>query len=163
VRVWRIAAAGHDLFDGEGTRRFGSRFVPIGMRAVYTSATLSLAALELFVHIDPDLEPSELVSVSADIPDTITIETVKAGDLAAHWRRYPAPEALQSIGRDWIQRGQSAVLRVPSAIIPIEQNYVLNPDHEDFARIAHGAAEAFSFDPRVWSRTRKTPRKSRAH
>jgi RES domain-containing protein len=60
VRVWRIASAVHAAFDGEGARRYGSRWTPRGLPVVFTSATLSLAALERFVHADSDLEPATL-------------------------------------------------------------------------------------------------------
>ena len=68
MRVWRIATATRQQFDGEGARRHGSRWTPRGRPAVYASATLSLAALERFVHTDPDLDASDLVAIAIDIP-----------------------------------------------------------------------------------------------
>ena len=150
MRVWRLAAAGHETFDGEGTRRFGSRWVPKGMPAVYTSATLSSAALELFVHTDPDLTPAGLQVISANIPDDLTVHEVALSDLPSNWRDIPPPPALQELGRSWIVEGKASILSVPSVVVPTERNYVLNPVHASFRRIQVGTPQGFSVDPRMW-------------
>jgi RES domain-containing protein len=149
VRVWRVVPAGHQAFDGEGTRRFGSRWVPKGLPAIYTSATLSLAALELFVHTDPDLAPSDLLAIPADIPDDLVVHELALPDLPLTWREIPAPAELQELGRSWIVQ-RKAALSVPSAVVPTERNYLLNPAHAAFQRIQIGEAHGFSFDPRMW-------------
>ena len=105
MRVWRVVLAGHQALDGEGTRRFGSRWVPKGLPAVYTSATLSLAALELFVHTDPDLAPADLLAISADNPDDLIVHELALSDLPGTWREIPAPAELQELGRSWAHAG----------------------------------------------------------
>jgi RES domain-containing protein len=150
VRLWRIATASHAAFDGEGARRYGSRWTPKGVAAVYTSATLSLAALERFVHTDPDLEPADLVAVAVDVGDGIPIQALDIGQLPPDWRQYPAPDALGRLGGEWLATAHTAILAVPSVVIPHERNYVLNPEHADFPRLVVGALEPFSFDPRMW-------------
>ncbi len=127
MRVWRIASAAHSAFDGEGARRYGSRWTPKGFSAVFTSATLSLAALERFVHTDPDLEPVDLVAIAVDIETNIAIESVALDDVPADWRTYPAPPPLALIGERWLRESRTAVLAVPSVVIPHERNFVLNP------------------------------------
>jgi len=154
VRVWRIASAAHTAFDGEGARRYGSRWTPRGLPAVFTSATLSLAALERFVHTDPDLEPGDLVAIDVTIDPDIAIEGVSPADLPSDWRTYPAPPTLQPIGARWSRDGNSAVLSVPSVVIPHERNFILNPRHAQFAALTIGAPEPFIFDPRM-RRTRR--------
>jgi len=72
-----------------------------------------------------------------------------ASGLPANWRRYPPPEALAELGTRWARDLKSPVLAVPSAVIPQELNYVLNPVHPDFKRIRVGNPEAFRFDPRL--------------
>lgn len=136
--------------DGEGTRRFGSRWVPKGLPVIYTSATLSLAALELFVHTDVDLAPADLLAISADIPDDLVVHELALSDLPGTWREIPAPSELQELGRSWIVEGKAAMLSVPSVVVPTERNYVLNPAHAGFQRIQIGEAHDFSFDPRMW-------------
>jgi RES domain-containing protein len=117
---------------------------------VYTSGSLSLAALELFVHVDIDTMPDELVAIQADIPDTLRIETVRIESLPKDWRRYPAPEALKNIGAAWAEKASTAILAVPSAVIPAEHNYLLNPAHRDFKRIRLRKPVAFHFDILMW-------------
>jgi RES domain-containing protein len=123
---------------------------------VYSSATLSLAALERLVHTDPDLEPLNLVAVPVDADGRIPVESLDAADLPADWRTYPAPESLARLGAEWVSAATTALLSVPSAVIPHERNYLLNPAHPDFGRLLIGPAEPFGFDPRMWGKRRAT-------
>jgi RES domain-containing protein len=152
VRVWRIASAAHAACDGDGARRHGSRWTPRGVPAVFTSATLSLAALERFVHTDSDLEPVDLVAIPGDIGENILIESVHVEDLPPEWRSFPAPPALALIGEQWFRASRTAVLSVPSVVIPLERNFVLNPIHREFADFSIDRSEPFSFDPRMWKK-----------
>jgi RES domain-containing protein len=152
VRVWRIASAAHAPFDGEGARHHGSRWTPRGIPAVFTSATLSLAALERFVHTDSDLEPTDLLAIPVRIPDDIESDAVELETLPADWRTFPAPPALAAIGDQWFRASRTAVLSVPSVVIPHERNFVLNPTHREFPRVVIGRSEPFSFAPRVWKK-----------
>ena len=117
---------------------------------VYTSSTLALAALEVFVHVSPSDAPVDLVAIPADIPDELTITRVRARDLPPGWRRYPAPLGLARLGSEWLRRGRTPVLQVPSAVIPQEANYLLNPGHSDVRRVRIGRPVAFHFDERMW-------------
>jgi RES domain-containing protein len=155
IRIWRITTAAHEAFDGEGARRYGGRWTPSGFRAVYASATLSLAALERLVHADPDLEPPHLVALPIDLLDAMAIDTVDVDGLPSDWRTYPAPPALPRLGESWLRASRTAVLSVPSAVIPHERNYVLNPAHADAARLVIGKGEPFSLDPRLWKRSKR--------
>jgi RES domain-containing protein len=100
------------------------------------------------VNTDPDLEPTDLVATTADVDENIAIETVAGGDLPPDWRTYPAPPGLTKIGERWLADSKSAVLSVPSVVIPNERNFILNPAHEDFQRLKIHPSEPFSFDPR---------------
>jgi len=152
VRVWRIASAPHATCDGEGARRYGSRWTPRGIPAVFTSSTLSLAALERFVHTDPDLEPPDLVAISIDISDRAAIESIDVKTLPANWRAFPPPPGLVVFGERWFRASGTAVLSVPSVVIPHERNFILNPGHPEFTRLSIGPPEPFSFDPRMWKK-----------
>lgn len=154
MQLWRIALATHAAFDGEGARRYGSRWTPKGLAVVYASATLSLAALERFVHTDPDLEPTNLVALRVDLEDSLPIHSVEVEQLPGDWRHYPAPEPLGRFGGDWLAATRWVALSVPSAVIPHERNYLLNPAHADFRRLVIGRPEPFSFDPRMWAKRR---------
>lgn len=150
--VWRITTARYAgrAFDGEGARLYGGRWNEPGVAAVYCSGTLSLAALEYFVHLEPELAPKDLVAIPAEVPAGVSWAEIDAAVLPPDWRVYPAPEALKELGSDWVRSGRTAVLSVPSAIIPHESNVILNPAHPDFSKIRVGKAEPFSFDPRMW-------------
>lgn len=152
MRVWRIILKLHlsQAFDGEGARQFGGRWNRLGTRAVYASATLSLAALEFFVNLDRDTEPNQLVAISADTPDDMRIEYIEVSDLPKNWRSYPVPEELQDLGTAWVASASTAMLVVPSAVIPEERNYLFSPAHPDFERFRLNKPEAFHFDPRMW-------------
>jgi RES domain-containing protein len=116
-----------------------------------TSATLSLATLEFFVHLEiEDAEGLELASTWAEIPETVSVETLPLSQLPANWTDLIAPVTLASIGDEWLKSGRTAVLIVPSAIIPQEYNYLLNPEHPDFLQSIMGDSESFTLDKRLW-------------
>ena len=69
--------------------------------------------------------------------------------LPANWRTLGTRDALQAIGRAWLEEGRSAVLAVPSAVVPAERNYLINPRHPDFARIVIGVPKALDVDVRL--------------
>lgn len=119
---------------------------------MFTSATLSLAALERFVHTDSDLEPTDLLAIPVEIRDGIAIDVVELELLPADWRTFPAPPALAEIGERWLRTASTPVLSVPSVVIPHERNFVLNPSHREFTQMVIGRAEPFSFDPRMWKK-----------
>jgi len=150
--VWRLVAERYldRAFDGEGARVYGGRWNLPGTPAVYTSTHLSLAALELFVHLDPADAPEEMMAVPARVPAGTMVDELEVADLPAGWRTYPAPEEVQQVGTDWLRAGTAAVLLVPSVVVPRERNAVLDPRHADFAAIEVGDAEEFSFAPRMW-------------
>jgi RES domain-containing protein len=151
IRVWRIcktvriAAA----WDGDGARRVGGRWNHRGVPIVYASATLSLAALEFLVHVDPDIAPSPLSALAASLPERLAVETWDIAALPGDWRAVPAPTALRDRGSAWAVSRRTAVARAPSALIPGEWNYLLNPRHPDFESIQIEDPVDFSFDPRL--------------
>lgn len=147
--VWRIAREPHQALDGEGARLFGGRWNSEGVAVVYTSATLSLAALEYLVHVDPADAPQDLVALRIAVPDGLAVEDVGVAELPAEWNHLPDhPECIRR-GDEWARAGRAVLLRVPSAIVPEEQNVLLNPAHADFERIAVIGTRRFQFDPRL--------------
>ncbi len=138
-------------FDGGGARIAGGRWNPEGCAAVYTAESRALCALEILVHANPSELAENYVSFPVEIPSGIEIERIEPDDLPSGWRRYPSPAGLQEMGRDWIDGGTSAVLSVPSAMVPQERNYILNPGHAGFRKIRILDSERFIFDPRLRS------------
>lgn len=152
IRVWRLSKAkfARTPLDGEGARLYGGRWNSPGTALVYTSSTLALAELELLVHVDRADAPTDLVAIELEIPARLRVETVDAADLPPRWKRYPAPANLARIGDEWASSLRSAVLRVPSAVVPREFNYLFNPLHPDIARIKEVGREKVVFDERLF-------------
>lgn len=151
--AWRLVKERHkdSAFDGEGARQFGGRWNHPGTRVVYLSDSLALAALETLVHLGRAVIGMVHVAFRVEIPDALTIITLDASNLPEGWRCEPPPDVSKQVGTNWAARGQSAVLRVPSVIVPPENNYALNPVHSDFGQLAISPPEVFHFDPRMWT------------
>jgi RES domain-containing protein len=149
--AWRIVKARHlaTAFSGKGAADFGGRWNSRGVAVVYASGTKSLAALETLVHLNPPVR-FKYVVIRIKIPDLI-VTALHARNLPRNWRTEPPPPSTRRIGDDWVRTGRSAVLALPSVIIPGELNYLLNPAHPDFKRITVGKPEKFNFDPRLIS------------
>ena len=149
MRVWRLCRKAHAAFDGKGSRLYGGRWTRPGTAIVYTAGSAALAMAEYLVHLEPRESPHDLVLIAADVPPAIKTRTLEPATLPSRWRRLPAPEALADLGSRWAREGKTVVLEVPSAVVPQEFNYLLNPAHPDFRKITIHAPEPFSFDPRL--------------
>jgi RES domain-containing protein len=147
---WRIVKSRYasTAFDGEGARLYGGRWNSPGTRMVYTSSTISLAVLEVLVHLQEASLLSSYSLISADLDDAL-VERLDHSMLPDGWRTYPAPSDLQRIGDDWVRSQRSVALEVPSVIVVRESNYLLNPTHPDFASVIIGEPEPFTFDERL--------------
>lgn len=141
LRVWRLVTArfAETAFSGEGARRYGGRWNRKGVPVVYTAGSLSLAMLEMLVQDQP--LRARYVTIPAEVPTGLKIERVDIGQLPADWRDPAAMETLRTIGSKWAAGLASAVLAVPSAIVPAETNYLLNPRHPDFGQIVIGGPQ----------------------
>ena len=154
LHAWRVVKRRHrrPAFDGEGARRLGGRWNSPGTRVVYCSESLALATLEILVHLGDSTVFSSYVAFPLGIPEAL-IENVALKRLPTGWKTFPAPRALQRTGDEWVKEERSAVLRVPSALVPIESNLLLNPAHPDWRKIRIGRARAFRLDNRLIKRT----------
>jgi len=155
MRLWRITGRGRTRLDGSGARRAGGRWNSKGVAVVYTSGTLALAVIERLVHLDPDLMPVGQVAIEIEVPDAL-VERFPPRRLPRNWRRVPAPASTQRLGDAWVAARRSAVLAVPSVVVPRELNYLINPLHRDAGRIKVVARGPFSFDPRLVGAGRQT-------
>jgi RES domain-containing protein len=151
VRFWRICRSRYaiEAASGEGARRFGGRWNSRGVRVVYASTSLALAAVETFVNLEPNLRPADLVSIEGLIPNTLEIGRVEMKTLPANWHE-TRDESLRAFGNKWIQSGKTAALLVPSAAIRGEWNVLLNPAHPSFSAIEFHVPEPFLFDLRMY-------------
>lgn len=155
ITVWRIAKLKYaeTAYSGEGARLVAGRWHEVGQRVVYTSSSAALAALEVLVHTDTDLLPrTPFAAIAATLPARLKILRLSVDDLPADWNALPALPALRVLGAKWLAERKSAVLAVPSVIVPFEWNYLLNPDHPEFQHIQIAAPRAYHFDPRLSQR-----------
>ena len=151
MRFWRICRRRYaaDAASSEGARLFGGRWNSRGVRVVYASTSLSLAAVETFVNLEPNLRPADLVSIEGEIPEAVEPITIDVKDLPARWYE-TRDESLRRFGDEWIRAGRSATLLVPSAAIRGEWNVLLNPAHLEFPRIEFRDPAPFEFDGRMF-------------
>jgi len=155
MRIWRICRAPYaaDAFSGEGARRFGGRWNSRGVPMVYTSTSLSLAAIELFVHLEPGLAPSDLVYLSAELPEGEPARTLDADELPDSWwtdDAVPGAAMARDIGDAWVRSKSSLAMMVPSVPIRAEWNVLLNPVHPCMSELQIEPAQPFVFDARMF-------------
>lgn len=118
---------------------------------IYASDTLSLAALEYLVHVEPSLAPSDLVAIEIELPDDdrlgarVDADEFPPGD----WQAYPAPKWEAELGDLWLADGSFLWLAVPSAVVPQEHNILINPRHPRMSDVRVVSTRAFAFDRRL--------------
>jgi RES domain-containing protein len=140
-------------FDGEGAFLFGGRWNTRGTRLLYASASLSLAALEMLVHLNREhlLLSYSYAPLEFDERSVLAVEDFQ--QLPANWSDSPPPIAVQQIGEEWERSKTSLVLRVPTAILHGEYNYLINISHPDFSKVKLGKPSPFHFDARLSNRS----------
>lgn len=128
----------------------GFRWNSLSTRIVYTAESRALAILEVSVHLDlqEDL-PTDRYLITLEIPDEVEILELDLVDLPLNWDAKPPIVETQLIGDDFVNQQTAAVLKVPSAIIPEEFNYLINPLHRDAQKIKITASKQLLFDTRL--------------
>jgi RES domain-containing protein len=151
MRFWRICRRRYaaEGARGEGARLYGGRWNSRGVRVVYASSSLALAAVETFVNLEPNLRPADLVFIEGEIPDALEVGRIDLKALPAGWHE-TRDESLSRFGDDWIRGGRTAALLVRSAAIRGEWNVLLNPIHRDFPIIRFLEPAPFQFDVRMF-------------
>ncbi len=149
--VYRLAKDkySHKL-SGKGAQRIGGRWNSKGVLMVYTSDSRALCTAEIAVHLPLGLLPSDYRIIAINIPDSIKILILPSNRFPIEWNSIPPSGNTQKIGDDFIEQNKSAVFKVPSAVVPGEFNYLLNPNHSDFELIKIVKIEPFVFDSRLF-------------
>lgn len=152
ISAWRFTKSkhAHAAFSGEGSRQNGGRWNNKGIPLVYASSHVSLAVLELLVNIEDTSILTAYVLFGFELDEDI-VEVFDDSKLPHSWRASPPPSAVRKIGDTWYQESHSVALSVPSAVIPSERNYLLNPSHPDFSKSVLRTTEpmTYDFDPRL--------------
>ena len=152
MKLWRIATEtrtypANDL-SGTGAAKNPGRWNDDGQAVVYCAPTLSMAVLETAAHVNTNSLPLNRFVVCIDVPEAIWAKrrVVIAAKLPATWRAIPAGMTSVSLGSKWWAKNESAVLQVPSSIVPEEAVCLINAHHADHSKISCKVVRAFDFD-----------------
>ncbi len=138
-----------DPLSPDGARLFGGRWNSKGVAMVYASDSISLAVLEILVHLHRHEALEGFVLCEIPLPDGATMELAQEA-LPENWRHDPPPFSTMAIGDEWIARRESLALAVPSTIIPQQSNLLINPHHDQFKALEKEVkVETFPLDGRL--------------
>ncbi len=154
--VYRLikAAFSHEPLSGEGAARYGGRWNPKGIGLLYTTKSPALSLLEILVHIDPQRIPNYHL-VTIEVPDSV--RSYRAIDLPEGWQSVGTSQPLssQTFLLDWLQEPDLLVMEVPSVILPIMSNYLINPRHPLYADCRVVRSELLAIDERLYDAGRR--------
>ncbi len=148
MELYRLGSCNYanDL-SGEGARLYGGRWNSEGIPAIYFGSSRALAVLEVLVHLPTALLPDNFCMCKFEVKADFIEVDLK--DLAEYWEAYPFPKTLQTIGNQFFNKNEFLLLKVPSAIVPGDFNYIANPKHPDIRKIKQLEKMNFSFDNRL--------------
>jgi RES domain-containing protein len=151
MQLWRLTRRPYANLRGRGGELADGRWHTRGRPVVYGASTAALAALEVRVHLDLpfDLLPDDYVLMRISAPDDVATQTIAPTDLPQGWRDADS-HACRAFGDAWLAGRASAILLMPSAIIPFEQNALINPLHPASARLTVADITPFVWDSRLW-------------
>ncbi len=152
ITAWRIAKSLYaaDAFSGEGTALFAGRWHSEGTRVVYTAESISLATLEILVHMRERRHIPDYVLIPCYFHESL-VEQLDMTKLPPNWDDAISPPALRQFGDAWARDRASPVLQVPSAVTRVEFNYLLNPEHPDFRSVDLGEPRSLHMDVRLYT------------
>ncbi len=136
--------------SGKGAAIKGARWNSVGVEMIYTGASRALAMAEVAVHLALANLPSDYRMLTIFIPDNISLQVLPENLLPLNWNSFPHLPATQQIGDNFISEGSYAVLKVPSATVQGDHNFLINPAHSGFSRIKIIEDVAFPFDKRIF-------------
>lgn len=128
---------------------YGGRWNRRGVSVLYTSESVSLAAMEVLVNTPIESIPDDLQLLTLSVPEKVQPKQIDSNALPNNWSTWPAPDLLMDSGTEWIESKSSLMLKVPSAVISMEWNILINPGHPDFEMIRIEEIHDFRFDKRL--------------
>jgi RES domain-containing protein len=151
MRVYRLSKNkyANDL-TGKGAELTGGRWNKIGTKILYTSDSRALCTAEIAVHTPIGILPTDYYLITIEIPDAIEILTLDKATLLRDWKSFPHSNTTQEIGEDFILKKEYIVLKVPSAVVQGDYNYLINPQHKHFDKVKIVDKEVFAFDERLF-------------
>jgi RES domain-containing protein len=124
----------HDI-SGNGAKLYGGRWNSEGNAVVYTSGSPSLAMLEFICNASSISRTNQTSLLTLTLDDKVPIDVLTTNDLPENWQNVPAPNRLKVIGDSWLKESKGLILKVPSAVMAVEFNYLVNPIHKDFKKL----------------------------
>ncbi len=151
MKVFRLSKQkyANDL-SGSGAGLTGGRWNRIGTKLLYTSDSRALCTAEIAVHTPIVILPNNYYLITIEIPDLVEIFKPDTSSLPDDWKSFPHSEITQLIGEEFISKSRFLVIKVPSAVVHGDFNYLINPLHEDFDKIRIMVKEKFTFDGRLF-------------
>jgi len=149
MEVFRLTRAKYaKTLSGKGASLFGNRWNSKGVEMIYTSESRALAMAEVLVHLSLNQVPGDYKMICIDIPNSIKFKTISTKALPSSWHKFPHGSNTQSIGDEFIMNNTFCVLKVPSAVVYGDYNYLINPYHKDFKQIEIKSLTDFPIDDR---------------
>ena len=151
MKVFRLSRKkyANDL-SGKGAALFGYRWNSKGIEMVYTAESRALAMAEVAVHLTLATLPEDYMMIEIEIPGTVAIEEIDINDLSSGWNTYPHMLETQLLGDSFARSMETCVLKVPSAVVKGDFNYLLNPNHPAINKIKIVNTSRFPFDRRIF-------------
>jgi RES domain-containing protein len=147
--LYRIVKCNYaDDLSGTGARLYGGRWNSEGKSAVYLASSRALAVLEVLVHLPPLMIPDDYCLVEIEVPDNNST-TIEIEFLPRNWKNVSPPGALKQIGDEFLKKQEHLLIKVPSSIVPMEYNYLLNPQHPAAKKVKILKKEPYDFDQRL--------------
>ncbi len=151
MKVYRLSRRKYAKdFSGKGAALFGYRWNSKGIEMVYTAESRALAMAEVAVHLTLANLPDDYMMIEIEIPDTLAIEGIEVKDLHVDWNSYPHSIKTQQLGDEFVRSMKACVLKVPSAVVKGDFNYLLNPNHPEIQSIRVIDTSDFPFDHRIF-------------
>jgi len=149
--VFRLSKSKYSKdLSGSGAEKTGGRWNSRGKALIYTSASRALCVTEIAVHTPLGIIPKDYELISIELPATAAILEIAVADLPPDWKSFPHPGSTQSFGDNFITSGDYLVIKVPSAVVQGDFNYLISPRHPDCSKIKIISIEPFQFDKRLF-------------
>lgn len=151
MKVFRLSKSCYcrDL-TGKGAEKSGGRWNEKGFSVVYTSNSRALCLAEIAVHIPLGIIPTDFMLTTIEFPDDVEFDEIKEDVLPSNWKVFPHSPYPQHLGTLFLKKGDRLVLKVPSAVVQGEFNYLIHPNHPDISKVKITSVEPFFFDERLF-------------
>ena len=151
MKIFRLSKQKYsDDLSGIGAELTGGRWNNKGTRMLYTSDSRALCTAEIAVHVPMGLIPKDYYLITIEVPDTISLKKIDSKSLPKNWINFPYSSTTQNIGEDFIANGKYLILKVPSAVVQGDFNFLINPSHKEFEKVKVICKEKFNFDERLF-------------